>query len=107
MTLFHFFRRIFFCFIIILSSCSNANNKYVHSYESCGFGEGTFTLHKDGSATHHRYGTNTVKGAWSADGDLVIVSGIPDYSGTYILDGESGGIALKSSSTGMRFCSEY
>lgn len=93
--------------ILLLIIATGCTSKYVHSYESCGSGLGAFTLHSDGSATHQQHGTKFVKGTWSADGDVVTITGIPDYSGTYVLDGENDGIALKSRSTGRRFCSEY
>ena len=108
-----FFKIVLIAIVIIIGLFiyndffNQGKNKYVHSYESCGFGVGTFKLHKNGSATHYNYGSNTVKGTWTAEGNTVIIRGIPDYSDIYVLDGESDGIALKSKSTGRRYCSTF
>ena len=99
--------RVFILLGIISFMSGCGKNKFVHSYESCGFSYGAFTLHEDGSVTHYNYGSNVVKGNWRSNGNTVIIEGIPDYSGTYKLDGENHGIALKSTNSGRRFCSEY
>lgn len=97
---------IFTVVIWVFPMMFSSKNSFAKSYYSCGGGYGSFTLHKDGTATHHKYGSNYVKGSWKSENNRVFIYGIPDYEGTYFLDGTNNGVAIKSQSTGLRYCSE-